>query len=197
MREDKSASEAERIHEVRAIFDSRRKLMGKSSPIFEETYRDYLKQIGQLDLQALAKKTGLEIQEGGLILPFFGQPYRSSAKGIMDASGEEPVHSVKVVLCGYLLLYPLVEPQNREWVSYKDFKEAAPFVDGFQKNTERAIARNFSGKLEQWLDFSVFSGGKGSYMYSPMSFNLCAAIGSTPLARLRLTIALQNPSISC
>jgi hypothetical protein len=33
-------------------------------------------------------------------------------------------------------------------------------------------------------------------MYSPMSFNLCAAIGSTPLARLRLTIALQNPSIS-
>jgi len=51
-------------------------------------------------------------------------------------------------------------------------------------------------ELEQWLDFSVFSGGKGSYMYSPMSFNLCAAIGSTPLARLRLTIALQNPSIS-
>ncbi len=33
-------------------------------------------------------------------------------------------------------------------------------------------------------------------MYSPMSFNLCAVIGSTPLARLRLTIAFQNPSIS-
>jgi len=132
MREDKSASEAERIHEVRAIFDSRRKLMGKSSPIFE----------------------------GGLILPFFGQPYRSSAKGIMDASGEEPVHSVKVVLCRYLLLYPLVEPQNREWVSYKDFKEAAPFVDGFQKNTERAIARNFSGKLEVLTKACLGLGGR-------------------------------------
>ena len=33
-------------------------------------------------------------------------------------------------------------------------------------------------------------------MYSPMSFNLCAATGSIPLARLRLTIALQNPSIA-
>jgi len=120
----------------------------KPSHIFEATYRDYLKQIGQVDLQALAKKTGLEIQEGGLILPFFGKPYRSSAQGIVDASGEEPVHSVKVVLCKYILLYPSVEPQNREWVSYKDFKGAAPFVDGFQKNTERVIARNFGGKLE-------------------------------------------------
>jgi hypothetical protein len=60
------------------------------------------------------------------------------------------MHAVSVVLLKYLILSPgQVPPSGEDWVSYKDFKDAAPFVTGFVNHSERAIARNFSGRLEQ------------------------------------------------
>jgi len=121
--------------------------MVNPAPIFEQVYRDYLRRLTQLDFPTLANKIGVETKDDALIIPFFGQPYKVSPSGIVDASGKEPLHSLKVLFCQYLLLYPAAEPQGQDWVSYKDFREAAPFVDGFQNNTEKAIAKNFSGKL--------------------------------------------------
>ena len=132
----------------------------KQAPIFGQIYKDYLKQIDQLDLQTLANKIGTEIKNDSILIPFFGQPYRISGHGITDSSGEEPSHSIKIVLCQYLLHYPPFEPEGKDWASYKDFKEAAPFVGGFQNNTERAIARNFAGKLKELREASLGLGAK-------------------------------------
>ncbi len=134
--------------------------MDKPASIFEQTYRDYLNQVAKLDFQDLSRKMGVILEEETLQVPFFGQPYRVFPTGIVDPSGKEPIHSIKVVLCKYLLLYPPIEPQGKEWVSYKDFKDAAPFVDGFQKNTERAIAKGFAGKVEALRDACLRLGGK-------------------------------------
>jgi hypothetical protein len=132
----------------------------QKAPIFQQIYRDYLKQLSQVDLQTIADRSGVEIEGDSILIPLFNQLYKISPRGIMDPSGEEPPHSIKVVLCQYLLHTPAVEPEGEDWVSYKDFKDASPFVGGFQNNTEKAIAKNFAGKLEVLRGACVQLGGR-------------------------------------
>ena len=132
----------------------------QNASVFEQTYRDYLKQLRQVDLQKIANRIGVEIEGDSILVPLFGQLYRISSTGIMDSSGKEPIHSVKVVLCQYLLHAPAVGPEEKDWVSYKDFRDASPFVGGFQKNTEKAIAKNFAGRLETLRRACLRLGGR-------------------------------------
>ena len=80
--------------------------------------------------------------------PLMGKTYRISPRGVYDPSGKEPLHAVSILLCRYLLLCPEREPPGDDWVTYKDFKDAAPFVDGFISNTEKALVKEFSDRLE-------------------------------------------------
>lgn len=132
----------------------------QKASIFEQIYQDYLAQLGQVDLQNIANKRGTEMKGDSILVPLFGQLYKISPKGILDPSGKEPIHSVKVVLCQYLLHAPATEPEGEDWVSYKDFKDASPFVGGFQNNTEKAIAKNFAGRLEALRKACLQLGGK-------------------------------------
>ena len=132
----------------------------QKSPIFQQIYQDYLKQLSQVDLQTIANRRGVEIEGDSILIPLFNQLYKISPRGIVDPSGKEPPHSVKVVLCQYLLHTPAVEPEGEDWVSYKDFKDASPFVGGFQNNTEKAIAKNFVGRLETLRRACLQLGGK-------------------------------------
>jgi hypothetical protein len=122
--------------------------MDKKAPIFEKTYRDYLAQVNKLDLQTAAKKTAAQWDGKRVTLPLFGTPYRISGDGIMDPSGKEPAHSIKVVLCQYLLLHPLNHSNDNAWVSYKDFKDAAPLANTFHFQSEMGIAKTFEGRLD-------------------------------------------------
>ena len=133
--------------------------MEKKTPIFEKIYRDYLQQISSLDFPSLADKIGTATEEDAIIIPLFGKPHKISSRGIADQSGNEPVHSVKVALCKYLLLFPSFIPKGDDWVSYKDFKDTAPFVGGFQNNSERVIAGNFTGRLQALQDACLALGG--------------------------------------
>jgi len=132
----------------------------QKAPIFQQIYEDYLKQLSQIDLQTIADRRGVKIEGDSVLVPLFNQLYRISPAGIVDPSGEEPPHSVKVVLCQYLLHAPAVEPEGEDWVSYKDFKDASPFVGGFQNNTEKAIAKGFVGRLEVLRRACVQLGGR-------------------------------------
>ncbi len=123
--------------------------MDALAPIFEKTYQDYLAKINKLDLQAISNKAGLEWTGQSAIVPLFGIPYRISGNSILDPSGKEPIHSIKVVLCQYLLQLPETPPKNDSWVSYKDFRDAAPLAHTFHVNTAISIAERFKGKLEE------------------------------------------------
>jgi hypothetical protein len=83
-----------------------------------------------------------------LIVPFFGNPLRVSAAGISDSSGSRPNFSVCVILFKYLLLYPDHDPAENDWVSFKDFKDSAPFAGAFFNYTEVPLAKYFSGHLK-------------------------------------------------
>jgi hypothetical protein len=124
--------------------------MSGKAPIFEETVRNYLAQVTQIDLAGIAETLAITVEQGEALIPFLGKTYRVSSSGVFDDSGLEPIHAIRIVLCRYLLLAPPALPrQGEDWVSYKDFRDAAPFVSGFVNNSERTIARNFSGRLEQ------------------------------------------------
>jgi hypothetical protein len=127
--------------------------MSGKAPIFEETLRNYLAQVAQIDPGGIADTLDITLEQGGAVIPLLGRTYRVSAAGVLDESGREPNHAVSIVLCRYLILAPAQFPLSGEdWVSYKDFKDAAPFVGGFVNNSERAIARHFSGRLDQLRD---------------------------------------------
>ena len=117
------------------------------SSVFKETYHNYLKQIAQLDFKKMADRLGAEWTDNELMIPFFGKPHRISAGGIFEPSGSRPDFSVCVVLFKYLLLCPDHDPVENDWVSFRDFKDAAPFAGAFVNTTEAPLARNFSGRL--------------------------------------------------
>jgi hypothetical protein len=117
--------------------------MVAESKAFERIYRDYLGQLAAVDLRAAAEMLGGRADGEAAVMPFFGRPYRISAAGISDPSGSRPSHSVSVLLSKYLLMSPKNTPLDASWVSYKDFKDAGPFVGGFRNNAEVPLERAF------------------------------------------------------
>jgi hypothetical protein len=116
--------------------------------VFDETYHNYLAQIAELDFKKIADQLGAEMAGDELIIPFFGKPHRISAAGITAPSGSRPNFSVCVILFKYLLLCPDHDPVENDWVSFKDFKDSAPFSGAFVNYTEAPLAKYFSGHLK-------------------------------------------------
>jgi hypothetical protein len=151
--------------------------MNKSS-VFEETYTNYLAQIVGLDFKKIADRLGAEMVAEELIIPFFGKRMRISAAGISEPSGGRPNFSVCVVLFKYLLLCPDHDPVEKDWVSFKDFKDSAPFAGAFFNYTEVPLAKHFSGRLE---DLKVACQGiQGHPPAATFSYDLCMQFGVLP-----------------
>jgi len=119
----------------------------REAAIFEKIYQEYLRAVSQIDLHRIRDRLGVAVEGDEVVIPFYGFPHRVSGQGIIDDQGRRPSHAVSVILCKYLLLCPDVEPTEFEWVSYKDYRDAAPFVGGFTNNAEKPISRTFSGRL--------------------------------------------------
>ena len=115
--------------------------------VYQQTYNDYLSRIAEIDLKFAADKLGLKMSGKEAIIPFFGKPYRVSPEAIADSSGKQPHLSVSVILCKYLLMCPMIEPLGGNWMSFKDFKDAAPLIQAFFNTVTLPIAESFSAKL--------------------------------------------------
>lgn len=127
--------------------------MEPKAEIFDKIYRDYLSRIAELDTDDLARRLDLKKENNELIIPVFGKAYKVSSKGIFEADGTRPDtmlhYSISVVLSKYLILCPEILPSEGDWLSYKDFKDNAPFVGGFFNTAERPLAEYFSGKADE------------------------------------------------
>ncbi len=88
-----------------------------TSAVFENTYQDYLAQVGEVDLLSRADSLGGEVSGSGLIIPFYRKPYRVSAEGVTDAAGKTANFAVSVVLCRYILQCPTGIPDGGGWVT--------------------------------------------------------------------------------
>lgn len=121
--------------------------MNEPAAVFDQIYREYLDQVARKDWRPKADLLGIEMTGDGIIIPCFGVPYRIAETEIRDPAGKRPIQSISVSLCQYLLLSPDAPPEGDDWVTYKDFKDAAPFAGAFTKNVEKTIADHFSGRL--------------------------------------------------
>jgi hypothetical protein len=152
--------------------------MNEKSSVFEETYANYLAQIGRLDFKKIADQLGAEKAGNELIIPFFGKPHRISPAGITEPSGSRPNFSVCVILLKYLLLCPDHDPVENDWVSFKDFKDSAPFSGAFVNSTEAPLAKYFSGHLKD-----LEAAGRGIHGHPPaatFSYDLCMQFKALP-----------------
>jgi hypothetical protein len=115
--------------------------------VYQQTYRDYLSRIVKIDLPFAADKLDLQMSGEDVMVPFFGKTYRVSPRGIADPAGKQPHLSISVILCKYLLMCPMIVPLGGNWVSFKDFKDAAPLIQAFFNTVTLPIADSFSGRL--------------------------------------------------
>ena len=119
----------------------------KEEHIYERTYKDYLSRIAEIDLKFTADKLALQMDDENVMVPFFGETYRVSQHAITDACGKQPHLSIIVILSKYLLMCPLIEPLGGNWMSFKDFKDAAPLVQAFFNTVTLPIAESFATRL--------------------------------------------------
>jgi len=125
--------------------------MSQDSEIFEKHYNDYCAQIGKVDLGSMTDRLGIRRYGNQILLSFFNNDYVVSSNGIVDAAGNRPEYMACVIIAKYILLCPDQSYYNPEWVSFKDFKRTSHFtnVNFFTSDTERAIAKQFSGRLDE------------------------------------------------
>jgi Domain of unknown function (DUF3786) len=130
--------------------------------IFEAHYEDYCRQIAELEFSSIKDTLGIEFQGKEAIIPFLGEDYIVSNKGIADASGYRPNYMVCVILSKYLLLCPDAPVVNKEWTALKDFHKQSQLtnLNVFTSDAEKPIVKQFSGQLDALSDASQKLGGK-------------------------------------
>ncbi len=114
------------------------------APVFDQTYHDYLAQIGQIDLASLQDALGFQLKGQQAEIAIFGRPYALSAQKIEGSDGRQPDLAVCVLLCKYLLMCPQGVVKGEALVTFKDFKDAAPLVGYFTNTIEGGLARRFA-----------------------------------------------------
>ncbi len=129
--------------------------------IFETHYEEYCRQIADLDFSSIKEILGIKLKGKEVTVPFLGEDYTVSEKGITDASGNRPNYMVCVILFKYLLLCPDTLILGKEWAALKDFHKVSQFtnLNLFISDAEKPIIRLFSGKINALLHAAQKLGG--------------------------------------
>ncbi len=125
--------------------------MFQDSEIFEKHYNDYCDQIAKINFKVIKDRLGIRHYGDRMLLSFFNREYVVSGNGIEDLSGNRPEYMPCVIIAKYILLCPDQSYHDTEWVSFKDFKRTSHFTNTnfFKSDTELAIAKHFSGRLDE------------------------------------------------
>ncbi|MEA2060663.1 MAG: DUF3786 domain-containing protein [Thermodesulfobacteriota bacterium] len=118
------------------------------APVFDKIYKDYLKQVAALDVKDKTNLLGIHVDGKTISIPYFNGVYTITPDHIINPEKHRPSHAVSVILCKYLLLCPEFADQDRQLMTYRDFKDAAPYVQGFQNTAEKPISNFFSGRIK-------------------------------------------------
>lgn len=133
--------------------------MKTEETVFEKTYKYYLDQLKEISFESVAPKLGAKIEGNTLKIPLFESNYEISGEKITGHSGERPSLDVCVILSKYILLCPDRPPQNKEWVSFRNFKDTGPLINYFTHDVEHAVAAYFSDRCDDLKKASDRLGG--------------------------------------
>ena len=148
------------------------------SPVFEETYRNYLQQLENIDYIGRAETLGAEIKGSALEIPLYDKVYRISDSSIDDVHGGSVTPAVQVILCKYVLMCPGEVPAAEDkLMTYREFKNAGPLISYFTTNTNKTIETTFADRLE---DLSKQAHKLGGYMQENESYDLSIEFSALP-----------------
>lgn len=124
--------------------------MTEKAPVFDKIMKDYLHQVALIeDKKEVGASLGIAVSNDGYTIPFFNSTYSITTDKIIDAVGKTASHAIAVILCKYLLLCPNRPSNEFSLVTYKDFKDANPYVGGFRNTAEQPIEGYFENCLPQ------------------------------------------------
>ena len=158
--------------------------MESDPSIFEQHTRFYLDQLARKDVAPLADRLGVSVENRTITVPVFGQSYRVSSGSIDRPDGRPVDYTTTVIICRYLLQCPDFDPAGDQWQTFKDFPDAAPLVDYFFTNVEKAITDRFTGRLQQLRNATERLGGRPPSM--DLSYDHLSIITALPRVPLLL-----------
>jgi len=162
--------------------------MKTMNPIFEQNYHDYLNQLKFSDawLRRSSELGGVVINEGQTVqLPFLNKMYQVSTSGITDPQGNRPDYSICVILLKYLLMNPSYAIENREWIPFREFKDAGRGQNtGLSDYSLKKISDLFSNRLSS-LKHAVDCIG-ATTPEEEYPYDLCVVIEALPRVPLLL-----------
>jgi len=129
--------------------------------VFSETCERYLEEIRGIDFLSKAGSLGVEKDGESLLVPLYNVLHRVSVDGV-ESLGEAPLTpAVQVMICKYVLVTPQKLPEiSDKFVTYREFKDAAPLVSHFTNNTNKTLESHFSGNLQGLQERGLSVGGK-------------------------------------
>ncbi len=130
------------------------------NPAKEQTYRSYLNELFSRDLTPLSRVLGLNTGNEQVVVPLLGESYVITPGGIINGKGERPSHAASVLLLKYCLTCPGTLPPEGEWITYREFRDAAPFASAFSGNTEQKLTRYFTEKTDLLDRSAALLGGE-------------------------------------
>ena len=122
----------------------------QKSPVFDQTYHQYLAEILLIDYLARADMLGVEKDDDALLIPLYDTMYLVSGKGISAKDGSPVSPAVNVILSKYVLMCPAELPRIPDrLMTYREFKDAGPLISYFTTNTNKTIESHFNGKTAE------------------------------------------------
>lgn len=152
--------------------------------VYSQTYHSYLKQLKSLHFNGKEDVLGIVLDGDAVVAPYFGQSIRYTADGLKDEAGDRPDFSDCVVVCRYLIMCPPFEPQQKEWVAFRDFPDAGPLTVFWADTVEGSLSREFSGKISS-LERACDALG-GSVIDMDIACDLCRRFTALPKLPLLL-----------
>lgn len=145
---------------------------------YEKVCADLVDRLGRTNLSAAAQGLGAEIREDSLHLDFFNVPMRVCKDGVRRADGGEEKDFMTRIILSHYMLQNGASPLKGEWVSYREFRDAALFMHYFQGQVEGRISRTFEGRADE-LTVSIRALGGGPYEGIETG-DLCCMIRALP-----------------
>lgn len=134
--------------------------MESDESVYERTYKEYIARFGEIDPESVGVKLSVEVEDGEIIIPLLGRPYRVSWEGVVDPSGKQPSLDICVILCKHLLMCPDEYPGEKQWASFRDLKDSGPLTVYFANEVERAISTRFAGNVDRLAKAGKKLGGR-------------------------------------
>lgn len=156
--------------------------------VYDETYRDYLQQLKKMRFDGKEDVLGISMDGADVVVPYFGGFVRLTADGLKDETGCQPDFADCVVVCRYLIMAPLFEPRQNEWVAYRDFPDAGPLTVFWADTVENQLAKRFTKDVDALRSACDLLGGTKAGL--DIACDLCRQF--TPLPKVPLLMVFND-----